>query len=60
MWQNKEKRLVFNRVENIVYDEFGKVHCENINSGRVIEMAFAGFEKDRMSLRSSAAKSYGM
>ena len=32
MWKDNEERLVFDRVDNIVYDEFGKVYCENSSS----------------------------
>ena len=61
MWKDKEKRLVFDRVDNIVYDEFGKVYCENIHTGEAIEMAFSGFEKDRMALKYQCPmKAYGM
>ena len=61
MWKDKEKRLIFNRVDNIVYDERGKVYCENIDTGEALEMAFSGFEEDRMTLKYQCpVKAYGI
>jgi hypothetical protein len=61
MWKEKQKRFVFDRVDKVVYDEFGKVYYENIHSGEAIEMAFSSFQNDRMRLKYQCPmKAYGM
>jgi len=37
-------------VDNVVYDEFGKVYYESIHSGEATQMAFSSFQNDRMRL----------
>jgi hypothetical protein len=52
MWREKETRLLDpDRSDNIVYDEVGSVYCICLKTGEQRQMAYGGFEKDRMALK---------
>ncbi len=52
MWREKEtKPLDGERVDNIVYDEVGRVYCLCPATLEQRPMAYGGFEKDRMALK---------
>ena len=62
MWRDKETRLLDpERSDNIVYDEGGVVYCLCPVSGEQRQMAYGGFEKDRMTLKYVCPiKAYGL
>jgi hypothetical protein len=52
MWKDQETQLLDeSKVDNVVYDEVGRVYCYCPRSGEQRELAFQGFEKDRKSLK---------
>ena len=52
MWRDKETRLLDpGHSDNIVYDEVGTVYCLCPVTGEQRQMAYGGFEKDRMVLK---------
>jgi hypothetical protein len=52
MWRDKETRLLDpGHSDNIVYDEVGTVYCLCPVRGEQRQMAYGGFEKDRMALK---------
>lgn len=52
LWKSEPTRpVVTDRPDSFVYDERGGVHCVCPVQGAVREMAFAGFEKDRGTLK---------
>ena len=52
LWKAEPTRpVVGDRPDSFVYDERGRVHCVCPVEGKVREMAFAGFEKDRDTLK---------
>jgi Transposase DDE domain/Transposase domain (DUF772) len=52
MWRDKETKLLDpERSDNIVYDEVGVVYCICPVTGEQRQMAYGGFEKDRMTLK---------
>ena len=52
MWRDKETRLLDPEcADNIVYDEEGTVYCICPKTGEQRQMAYGGFEKDRMVLK---------
>lgn len=52
-WKDGEETKLLNpeKIENIVYDYRGTVYCHCPQSNERYEMAFCGFEKDRMTLK---------
>lgn len=52
-WKDEEETKLLNpeKVDNIVYDYKGTVYCHCPLSNERYEMAFYGFEKDRMTLK---------
>jgi hypothetical protein len=62
MWRDKETRLLDSECsDNIVYDEGGVVYCLCPVSGEQREMAYGGFERDRMTLKYVCPiKAYGL
>jgi hypothetical protein len=62
MWRDKETRLLDpNRSDNIVYDEVGVVYCLCPKTGEQRQMAYGGFEKDRIALKYVCpVKAYGL
>jgi hypothetical protein len=62
MWRDKETRLLDPECsDNIVYDEDGVVYCLCPVSGEQRQMAYGGFEKDRMMLKYVCPiKAYGL
>ena len=62
MWRDKEtKSLDAEHVDNIVYDEVGKVYCLCPETLEQRLMAYGGFEKDRMALKYVCPmKAYGL
>jgi hypothetical protein len=50
-WQDGELTRVVSGFENVVYDYRGTVSCVCPKSGTQREMAYGGFERDRMSLK---------
>ena len=62
MWRDKETRLLDpERSDNIVYDEGGGVYCLCPVTGEQRQMAYGGFEKDRMMLKYVCPiKAYGL
>jgi hypothetical protein len=52
LWKEEKTRPVAtDRPDSFVYDERGRVHCVCPREGQVREMAFAGFEKGRETLK---------
>jgi len=52
MWRDKETKLLDpGCADNIVYDEIGTVYCICPKTGEQRQMAYGGFEKDRMALK---------
>jgi len=52
MWKEEETRLLDeSRVDNVVYDEKGRLYCHCPRSGERREMAYQRFEKDRLCLK---------
>jgi hypothetical protein len=51
MWKDKDKTRVLPNTENIVYDYRGTISCYCPVSIEKREMVFAGFEKDRRTLK---------
>jgi len=52
MWRDKETKLLDpGCADNIVYDEVGTVYCICPKTGEQRQMAYGGFEKDRMALK---------
>lgn len=51
MWKDKDKTRVLSNTDNIVYDYRGTISCYCPVSVEMKEMAFAGFEKDRNTLK---------
>jgi hypothetical protein len=62
MWRDQETKLLDpGRSDNIVYDERGTVYCLCPETGEQRQMAYGGFEKDRMTLKYVCPmKSYGL
>lgn len=62
MWRDKETRLLDSGcADNIVYDEEGTVYCICPKAGEQRQMAYGGFEKDRMVLKYVCPmKAYGL
>lgn len=62
MWRDKETRLLDpGRSDNIVYDEVGTIYCICPVTGEQRQMAYGGFEKDRMALKYICPiKAYGL
>ncbi|MFN3481188.1 MAG: transposase, partial [Thermodesulfovibrionales bacterium] len=52
-WKDGEETKLLNpeRIDNVVYDYRGTVYCHCPSSNERKEMAFCGFEKDRMTLK---------
>jgi hypothetical protein len=50
-WQDGEPTKVVSGFENVVYDYRGTVSCVCPKSGTQREMAYGGFERDRMTLK---------
>ncbi len=62
MWKDKEETrpLYEDKVDNIVYDEGGKIYCHCPVEGSRKEMAYMGYEHKRKSLKYRCpAQSYG-
>ena len=51
MWKDGEKTRMLTDAENVVYDYCGTVSCYCPVSNESREMAYGGFEKDRMTLK---------
>ena len=62
MWRDKETKLLDpGRADNIVYDEVGTVYCICPVTGEQRQMAYGGFEKERMALKYICPiKAYGL
>jgi hypothetical protein len=62
MWRDKEtKSLDAEHMDNIVYDEVGRVYCLCPKTMEQRPMAYGGFEKDRMALKYICPmKAYGL
>jgi len=62
MWRDKETKLLDpGRSDNIVYDEVGTIYCICPVTGEQLQMAYGGFEKDRMALKYICPiKAYGL
>jgi hypothetical protein len=62
MWRDKETKLLDpGRADNIVYDEVGTIYCICPVTGEQRQMAYGGFEKDRMALKYVCPiKAYGL
>jgi hypothetical protein len=50
-WQDGETSKVVSGFENVVYDYRGTVSCVCLKSGTQRQMAYGGFERDRMTLK---------
>lgn len=52
-WKDAEETKLLNpeRIDNVVYDYRGTVYCHCPRSNERYEMAFCGFEKERMTLK---------
>ena len=60
LWRDGEKTKLVSGFENIVYDYRGTVSCVCLKSGKQQEMAYGGFEGDRMTLKYRCpARHYG-
>lgn len=60
LWKDGEKTKPAPGFENIVYDHRGKISCVNMFTGKIQEMAYAGFEHKRDALKYRCpAKEYG-
>ena len=51
MWRDNDKTKLLENTTNIVYDYRGTISCYCPVSGKMKEMAYAGFEKDRKTLK---------
>jgi hypothetical protein len=51
LWRDGEKSKLVSGFENIVYDYRGTVSCVCMKSGCQREMAYGGFERDRLTLK---------
>ncbi len=62
MWRDQETRLLDpGRPDNIVYDEVGTIYCICPVTGEQRQMAYGGFEKERMALKYVCPiKAYGL
>ena len=61
LWKDGEETKLVPGESNIVYDYKGTVSCICMKTGKQREMGFAGFEKDRESLKYRCpAKHYGL
>jgi hypothetical protein len=62
MWRDKEtKSLDAEQVDSIVYDEVGAVYCLCPKTMEQRQMAYGGFEQDRMALKYVCpVKAYGL
>jgi hypothetical protein len=62
MWRDKETKLLDpGHPDNIVYDEVGTIYCICLVTGEQRQMAYGGFEKDRMALKYICPiKAYGL
>jgi len=62
MWRDKETKLLDpGRPDNIVYDEVGTIYCICPVTGEQRQMAYGGFEKERMALKYICPiKAYGL
>jgi len=61
LWKDKQETRLIEHTENIVYDFQGTVSCVCLQSGDVKQMAYAGFEKDRNTLKYRCpARHYGV
>jgi hypothetical protein len=62
MWRDKETRLLDSECsDNIVYDEVGAIYCICPVTGEQRQMAYGGFERDRMALKYVCpVKAYGL
>jgi len=60
-WQDGEQTKLAGGQENVVYDYRGTVSCVCPATGQMREMAYGGFEEDRMTLKYRCpARHYGM
>jgi hypothetical protein len=60
LWRDGEKSKLVSGFENVVYDYRGTVSCVCMKSGCQREMAYGGFERDRMTLKYRCpARHYG-
>jgi len=60
LWRDGEKSKLVSGSENVVYDYRGTVSCVCLKSGKVRQMAYGGFEQDRMTLKYRCpARHYG-
>ncbi|MFW0860583.1 MAG: transposase [Dethiobacter sp.] len=61
MWRDGEETRLLTGKESIVYDYNGTVYCHCPETNKRLEMAFAGFEKDRETLKYRCpARHYGV
>jgi len=51
MWKDKDATRLLGNTNNIVYDYMGKISCYCMVNGEKKDMAYAGFEKDRNTLK---------
>ena len=51
MWKDKDKTRLFRNTKNIVYDYRGAISCYCQISGEKRDMSYAGFEKNRNTLK---------
>ncbi len=51
MWRDSDKTKLLENTDNIVYDYRGTISCYCPVSGEMKDMAYAGFEKDRNTLK---------
>lgn len=51
MWKDKDKTRLLDNTNNIVYDYRGTISCYCAISGEKKDMSYAGFEKDRNTLK---------
>ncbi len=60
LWRDGETSKLVSGMENVVYDYRGTVSCVCLKSGCQREMAYGGFERDRMTLKYRCpARHYG-
>jgi len=50
-WQDGESTKLVSGLDNVVYDYRGTVSCVCLNSGKQRQMAYGGFERDRMTVK---------
>lgn len=61
MWKDEDPTRLLSGTTNIVYDYKGTVSCHCMETGKVREMAYGGFEKDRETLKYRCpAEHYGI